>query len=326
MSSISLVGRRALLRTAAALPVAGACARPAWSQLLKGQTTTLVVPYAAGGGGDTFGRLFAAELSAATESNVIVENRVGANGVIGLQSVMHAPPDGRTLAFTFGSLALVQRESMKNPPVDILRDLAPVARVIEGRVVMIVSPKMQWKTLGEFLEDARRNPGKYSYADYGDLAFANLIAVTGIKMNRVPYKGGAPAIADVMGGHVDISTNAIAASYSALRGGKVRALAVSGDARMEELPDVPTFTEFVPRYRSLNYLLGLFAPLKTPPEIVQQIYNRTAEVLKQPRVQKEIASRFGVAAPLGPGEFRALLESEAPIIVAALKAAGFKAE
>jgi tripartite-type tricarboxylate transporter receptor subunit TctC len=325
MMDTKVTTRRAILRGAAALPVAGFGGRDAWAQTARGQTT-LVVPYAAGGGGDTFARIFANELASASETNVIVENRTGGSGAVGLQHVANAPPDGRTLAFTFGSLALVQALSMKNPPVDIRRDLVPVARVIESFMVLVVHPQARWNTLGEFIDDAKKNPGKISYGDYGDLAFANLIGATGINTVRVPYKGGAPALTDVMGGHVDVVANSVAAAIGAIRGGKVKVLAVTSDSRLAELPNVPTVKESLPDFRSLNFLLGLFAPVATPPATVRRIYEQTAIATGRPSFQKEASARFGATALLAPDEFRTAMELELVTTLAALKAAGIKPE
>ncbi|MGD9943221.1 MAG: Bug family tripartite tricarboxylate transporter substrate binding protein [Burkholderiaceae bacterium] len=314
--------RRSVCKMIGAASLGAALPQAALAQDSR-RPTTMVVPYAAGGGTDLFARFFADAIGTQSGARMIVENRAGANGAIGLLHVAAAPPDGRTLAYTYGNLALLQVHSMKNPPVHILRDLTPVIRTVTTQAFVLVSSQSKWTSLAQFIDDARRNPGKYTYADYGELTIAAIMAATGIQLTRVAYKGGGPAQVDVMAGTVDIVANAAAQTMSNIRGGKLRALALTEQPRMQELPDVPTIREVVPKYDLTSYQ-GIFAPKDTPANVVEEIYERVAGVLKRPEVQREVAARFAVPAPMTPTEFRAFMERDSLNVAAILRAGGIE--
>lgn len=313
-------GRRLAMRQVSGLALTAGLPAAARSQESRRQTT-FVVPYAAGGGTDLFARFFAETLANQSAGRVIVENRAGASGAIGLQHVAGAPADGRTLAYTYGNLALLQFHSMKNPAVNIMQDLAPVIRTVTTQAFVLVAGGARWSSLREFIDDARRNPGKYTYADYGELTIAAIMAATGVKLTRVPYKGGGPAQIDVIAGNVDIVANAAAQTVPNIRAGKLRALAVTEEPRMQEFPDVPVVREVVPDYRLTSYQ-GIFAPRNTPASVLEEIHNQVAAAMARPEIQREIANRYAFPAPLRPNEFRTFMEADSINVASILRAAG----
>jgi tripartite-type tricarboxylate transporter receptor subunit TctC len=312
-------GRRAAIRRVSGLAVAAGF--PAVRAQEARRQTTFVVPYAAGGGTDLFARFFADTLATQSGGRVIVENRAGANGAIGLQHVAGAAPDGRTLAYTYGNLALLQFHSMRNPSVNIMQDLVPVIRTVTTQAFVLVAGGAKWLSLGEFIDDARRNPGKYTYADYGELTIAAIMAATGIQLTRVPYKGGGPAQIDVIAGNVDVVANAAAQTVPNIRAGKLRALAVTEDPRMQEFPGVPVISEVVPGYKLTSYQ-GIFAPRNTPASVLDEIHGQVAAALAKAEVRREIANRYAFPAPLRPSEFRRFMEADSVNVASILRAAG----
>jgi tripartite-type tricarboxylate transporter receptor subunit TctC len=315
-------GRRSAIRQLGAASLAGYLPAVTRAQDSRRQMT-LVVPYAAGGGTDLFGRFFAEQLGTQSGSRVIVENRAGASGAIGLQHVAGSPPDGRTLAYTYGNLALLQLHSMKNPPVNILKDLTPVIRTVTTQAFVLVGGNSKWSSLKDLIDDARRNPGKYTYADYGELTMAAIMAATGIQLTRVPYKGGGPAQVDVIAGNVDIVSNAAAQTVPNIRAGKLKALAVTEAPRMPEFPDVPMIREVIPGYKLTSYQ-GIFAPRDTPAAVLEEIHGQVAAVLAKPEVQREIAARYASPAPMRPAEFRAFMEEDSANVASILRVAGIQ--
>lgn len=316
-------GRRRVLITAAALPLAVGSAlgsRRAGAQSPRRQMT-LVVPYPPGGATDIFGRIYAEALGEELGEKVIVENRAGANGGVGLQVVANSPPDGRTLGYAYGNLSIAQELSMKQPPVRISEDLAPVIRTVITQGFIVVAANAPWKDLGEFIEAARRAPGRLTYADYGELTIGALMSTTGIELMRVPYKGGVPGMLDVIAGNVDVIASSAAQALPSLRSGKLKALAVSSETRIAEFPSVPTVRDVVPSFRTLNYQ-GVFVPRNTPAALIESLYATSVAALKRPEVLRQVADRYAQVSTLNPAEFRAFMQADAVSIAAVLKAVG----
>lgn len=306
---------------AASAGLAGALRAPVARAQGGRRPLTLVVPYPPGGATDIFGRLYAEALGTEVGEKVIVENRAGANGGVGLQFVANAPPDGRTMAYAYGNLSIAQELSMKQPPVRIMEDLAPVVRTIVTQGFIVTAASSPWKHLGEFIEAARREPGRYSYADYGELTIGSLVSVTNIDLLRVPYKGGVPGMVDVIAGQVHVIASSAAQSLPSIRSGKLRILAISSEERIAEFPTVPTVRELVPGYRTLNYQ-GVFVPRATPSAIVDALYERSIAALNRPEVLRDVGDRYASISTMRPAEFRAFMAADAAGIAAVLKAAG----
>ena len=241
----------------------------------------LVVPFAPGASNDLFARALAQRLSAKLDFTMIVENKAGAGGVIGADFVSKATPDGSTLLFTSNALtttAAVQRKL----PYDPLRDLAPVALVANQPNVLIVHPSVPARTLKEFIALARSRPGTLNYGSSGIGATQHMSAelfamMTGTQIVHVPYKGGAPAMADLLGGQIDFMFDTAPSSVPMVKAGKVRGLAVTSRERSKVFPELPTMDESGLKGYELRGWIGLLAPAATPREVVLRI---NAEVHK----------------------------------------------
>jgi tripartite-type tricarboxylate transporter receptor subunit TctC len=259
----------------AALLTCAAFAAAAQGQKFPSRTITFVVPLAAGSTTDTAARLIAQRASQTLGATIVIENKPGASTMLGSSTVAKAPPDGHTLLMGASALT-VNQNLFKTVPYDTERDFTPISLLVTAPLVLVVNPRLEVRTLGEFLT---------KYKDAKDLSFASggagtmlhlagevLTAKSGIAMRHVPYRGGGPALSDVIAGHVQLmfGTPLIRSNIEA---GDVRALAVTGPKRLDVLPDVPTFTEagFPMPEIDAGAWFGLFAPANTPRDIVQRL-------------------------------------------------------
>lgn len=281
---------------------------------------TMVVPYTPGGSTDILGRLFTEAFSAQAGEKYIVENRPGAGSMLGTAFVSSAPPDGRTLMYTYGNLMLNQEFLMKENRVQPLRDLVPVTRACIIQAVIVASPSFPAANLREFIEMARKAPGKHSYAYYGDLGIAAVAAEAGVQLLRVPYKGGAPGMMDVAAGTVDIITSSLAQAQSMLRAGKLKALAVYGDERLREWPNVPTVKEVLPDFRALDYQV-VMAPKGTQGAVLAQLAKSAHAALSGAEIRQAFLDRGAIVAPMSPEETLAFMESDRAQLAKVVKAA-----
>jgi len=316
--------RRTLCASLAAAACAAAVPMVARAQSGK-KPYTLVVPYPPGGSTDLLGRLFADALGAQLGEKVVVENRAGANGTMGSAQVSAAEGDGRTLLYAFGNLLLNQQYMMKEGRLTVLQDLVPVIRTCMIQAVIVAHIDAQAKDLAEFIALARKSPGKYSYAYYGDLTSAAIAAEAGLELIRVPYKGGMPGMLDVVGGRVDIMSNSLAQALPMLRAGKLKALAITGDQRLGEFPNTPTLKEVLPGFRSLDYQVVL-APKATSKAVTEELYRKSLAALSAPDMSKQFRDRGAIISPMRPDELRAFMETDQAGIAAVVKAAGIQPE
>lgn len=277
---------------------------------------SVIVPYTPGGATDIFARLYAEMMGSANE-RVLVENVPGANGAIGLGRVANAQPDGRTVAYGYGNLALVAMHSTREAPFDILRELTPVIRTVVTQGVIVTGPNSRFRTLPEFIAAAQKEPGRYTYADYGEIAINTLMLTAGIQITRVPYKGGVPGMVDVMGGNVDIYAGSAAQVLPNILSGKLRALAVSSETKINDLPDVPLVKDFVPAFRALNYQ-GVFVSRKTPASVVEELYQASLAAINKPEFQRQTTARNATVSPMAPAEFRSFMEADSASIAKVL--------
>ncbi|MFT3778956.1 MAG: tripartite tricarboxylate transporter substrate binding protein [Ottowia sp.] len=290
-----------------------------------GRQAAVVVPYTPGGSTDLLGRLFADAYSTQAGEKYIVENRPGANGMLGSAHVSAAPPDGRTLMYTYGNLMLNQEFLMKEQRLQPLRDLVPVARTCIIQSVIVAAPGFPAANLREFIAMARKNPGKHSYAYFGDLGIASVAAEADVQLLRVPYKGGLPGMMDVMAGTVDIITSSLAQAQSMLRAGKLKALAVYGDERLREWPDVPTVKEVLPDFRALDYQV-VMAPKGMQGAVLAQVAQRAQAALAGAEIRQAFLERGAVVAPLGPEETLAFMEADRARLAKVVKVARIQPE
>lgn len=261
----------------------------------------LVVPYAAGGIADLLGRLIAEKLGAAVRQTVVVENRPGAGGHVGGELVAKATPDGYTLVLA--TIAHNGAASMyKDLKYDPSTDLVPVALVAESAGVLIVHPALPARTVAEFIALAKAQPGKLNYASAGNGSAIHMATElfkyqTGTDLQHVPYRGSAPAMADLLGGQVQLMFENIATAHPQIKSGKVRALGVTGRVRNASLPDVPTIAEAgVPGYAAEPWYT-VSAPKGVPPEVMKKLNTEINAVLKAP----DLAARWEAlgVTPLG---------------------------
>lgn len=240
----------------------------------------IVVPFATGGPTDVLARVLAPILASSMKRTVIVDNKVGATGAIGAGFVARAPADGDTLLLGTSSIMAASPNLSAKLPYHPLNDFAPLAMVASIESVLVVHPSVPAKTVRELIDYAKANPGKLSYASSGvgstyHLAGELFAALTGTQLTHVPYKGAAPAIQDVLGGHVQLMFDNVSSAIPNIQAGRVRALGVASLKRYPGLPDLPTIAEAgVPGYETTVWL-AFFAPAKTPPAVLQKL---TAEI------------------------------------------------
>jgi tripartite-type tricarboxylate transporter receptor subunit TctC len=292
----------------------------------------IVAPYPPGGQTDLVSRWLADQLRPVLPQPIVIENRAGAQGMIGTQAALQAPADGYTLLYVNASTTLINPVIHANPGYETFRDMAPVVQFGTAALVLTVRPDRGIRTLADLLAEARRRPGELSYASFGvgsasHLYGAMLEKVADVRMSHVPYRGSAPAVLDVVAGNAFLSINDEAVSVPQIRDGKLLPLAVTGPQRIDTLPEVPTFVEL--GYRGGLELLGfngLVMRAGTPPAIVDRFAEAVLGVLRTPQGQARIRELGLVPTALGPAEFAAQLRADAPIWAAAARASGARVE
>jgi tripartite-type tricarboxylate transporter receptor subunit TctC len=277
---------------------------------------TMVSPYAAGGGADLIARVVAQKLTDRLGRSFVVENRLGAGGVIAAASVARAAPDGYTLFVGTSTQLAIQVTLHKTLPYDPARDFAPVGLIASVPFVLLVNPSLPVQSPAELIRLAREKPGELSYGSSGvggppHLYMELLESMTGARLTHVPYKGTAQAIVDVAGGHIPVMFSDIAPAVSLIREGRLRALAISSARRFQALPDIPPLAEAgVPGFDAVAWTM-LVAPARTPKEIIDTLAAETRRIVATPDVQKALIDTGNI--PLSsppPARLQAYLESE----------------
>ena len=295
------------------------------------KSITLVVPYAAGGFGDTRMRLLARKLSDKLGQTVVVENKGGAGGVIGTAIVAKAAPDGYTIGSGHLAPLAVNPSMMEKLPYDVTKDIAPVILIENSPLVLSVSNSLPVKNLADLIALAKKEPGKLTFGSSGiggahHLSGEMFREDAGIDIVHVPYKGGAPASTDLMAGHLSMMFEMGYAAMPSIKAGKIRPIAVTSAKRIEVLPDVPTMAESgVPGFESYNWQ-GIIAPAGTPAPVIERLNVAFNEILKDPDVVKaiyETGSQAGGGTPQAFGQF---IESERQKWAKVIKSANIKPE
>jgi len=274
----------------------------------------LIVGYTPGGATDIVARLLAAKLQEALGQTVIVENKPGAGSNIASEFVAKSAPDGYTLLV--GSIANATNMVVyKNLGYDTLRDFAPVTQLMSAPSVLAVHPSFPAKNLQELIAAAKRDPGKYAFASSGSggsphLAGEMLKLRAGIDLIHVPYKGAAPALSDLLGGQVQIAFQTALSAVPHLQSGQLRAVAVAANKRLAQLPGVPTMAEAGMPDFEVSSWNGLFAPAKTPPEIIARLHGAAVKALAAPDVREKLTAQGAEAVGSTPDEFRAYIGTE----------------
>ena len=292
---------------------------------------TLVVPTAAAGGTDTIARVIADALGRRLGQSFVVDNRPGANGILGVEAGARAAPDGYRLLFTYAASVVVNPSLYRKLPFDPQKDLVPIAQVGRGGNLLLVRKDLPVTTLQEFVDYARARPDKLSYCSWGagsggHLAMESLKKQAGIVMVHVPYKGSSPCVNDLIGGQVDAAFADTSSTVEIVRAGRLKALANSGPSRLPMLPDVPTMTEAGFPFHNYAWY-GLFAPAKTPPAVVHKL-NEAVNAALQDRavVQRMRELNFNDLPQTTPGQFGATIAQDLRDWAALVKSIGLQLE
>ncbi len=323
--------RRRFLRLAV-----GAAALPALSRALRAQTPTyparpvhLIVGFAAGGPNDTVARLIGQFLSERLGQSFVIENRTGVGGNIGTEAVVRAPADGYTLLLATGANA-VNASLYDKLSFNFIRDIAPVAGLMRAPNVMVVNPSLPAKTVPEFIAYAKANAGKINMATAGNGSAPHISGelfkmMAGVDLVPVAYRGGGPALIDLLGGQMQVMFEPTISTIAYVRAGTLRALAVTSATRSELLPDIPTVGEFLPGYEASQWY-GIGAPKSTPPEIVERLNRDINAGLADPKLKARLADLGGVPMPMSPAEFGKLVADETEKWGKVIRTANIKAE
>ena len=278
------------------------------AQSFPSRSIRLIVPFPPAGITDLSARLVAEGLRARFNQPVIVENRPGANGVLGLREMLKAEPDGYTLmASTMGNMVIGYAMEV-NPPFDALRDMVPIAGTAEYATAMVVNKQMPVNSVKEFIDYAKARPGKLTFGSTGTAALDYLavelfMKATGTSMVHVPYRGGPAALNDLMGGSIDLLIEVFPVVMEQIKSGTIRGLAVSSPYRLPSLPNVPTFKEAGVPGVELTGWLGIYGPPRMPEEVRATLGKAIAEIVKQPDIQDKFRAIGFEPTGLGPKEF-----------------------
>jgi tripartite-type tricarboxylate transporter receptor subunit TctC len=321
--------RRTFLHLAAGAAALPTLPRVARAQAYPMRPVRLIVGYAAAGGTDIVARLIAQWLSERLGRPFIVENRPGGNSNIAAEAVVRAPPDGYTL-FVMDSAPALNATLYDKLTFNFIRDTAPVSGIASQPEVMVINPSLSAKTVSEFIAYAKANPGKVNMASGG---IGNLTHVSGelfkmmagVNMVHVPYRGGGPALTDLLGGQVQVLFTGFITAIEYIRTGQLRALAVTSATRSNALPDIPSMSEFLPGYEADDWK-GIGAPKDTPVEIIAKLNDGVNAALADPKMKVRLADLGGTPLPGSPAEFGKFIAAETEKWGKVIRAANIKAE
>lgn len=288
----------------------------------------LIIPFPPGGTPDIQGRMLTDKLAQRLGQPVVIENRGGANGIIGMELVARAPADGHTVIMaTIGTWTV--HPYLYKLPYDVLQDFAPVIHMATTAGVLVVHPSVPAKSVKELVALARQRPGEINYGSSGlggwfHVSAALLASMTKIKLNHVPYKGAALAMTDLIGGHVHMMFNTTIVTVPHIRSGKVRALGTTGVRRETLLPDVPTIAEAgVPGYEGSTWT-AMAAPARTPRPVIERLNKEVGAILAMPDIQERYAAGGSIVTGGTPEQFHEILKSELAKFGKLVKEAGIK--
>ncbi len=274
----------------------------------------IIVPTAPAGGNDAMARIVAQKLNERLKQPVIVENKSGANGAIGSEYVAKAAPDGYTILFGYIATHGIN-PGLSKLPYDAVKDFAPIAQISEAPVVLVVNPAVPAKSVQELIALAKSKPGAISYASAGNGTAPHIAAelfkqMTGVDMVHVPYKGSGPAVTDTLAGQTQVMFPSLVAASGHIKSGKLRGLAISGKARSELFPSLPTVAESGVKGFEVTQWYGFFAPAKTPKEIVEKLNREIVAVMNDPDTKAKFAAQGAEVVTGSPEAFGKLVQSE----------------
>jgi tripartite-type tricarboxylate transporter receptor subunit TctC len=323
------IPRRRFLQMAASAAALPAVAPIAQAQSYPSRPVHLIIGYTPGGSADLTARLLGQWLSERLGQTIVVDSRPGGGTIIATEAVVHAPPDGYTLLLVAPANAInaTLYEKLNH---DFIRDIVPVAGINRFPNVMEVNPSVPVKTVPEFIAYARANPGKLNMASSGNGSTIHVSGelfkmMTGVDMIHVPYRGGAPALTDMLGGRVQVMFDNIPTSIEYIRAGKLRPLAVTGAARSALLPDVPTVADFLPGYEASAWY-GVGAPKNTPAEVIARLNAEINAGLADPKLKARFAEVGAETMPMTPSGFGKFIADETEKWGKVVKFAGIKAD
>ena len=302
---------------------------PVMAQDYPTKPVRLIVPFPPGGSNDVVGRMIALQLSDRLGKQVVVDNRGGAGGVIGTEAASNALPDGYTLLII--SIAHAVSPWLYKLNYDPIKSFVPVSILASGTNVLVVHPDLPVHSVGELIALAKQKPGELNYASAGIGSFQHLGGelfklMAGVNIVHVPYKGGGPAMTDVVGGHTKIMFSSLVQTSGFVLNGQLRALGTGGAHRSPVLPDVPTIAEAgVPGYEANNWW-GVVAPAGTPPAIVEKLHKEISAVQNSEQTKKQFATEGAEIVQMSSAEFGAFMASEMAKWQRVVKESGMKAE
>jgi tripartite-type tricarboxylate transporter receptor subunit TctC len=321
--------RRQFLHLAAGAAALPAVSRVTWAQTYPSRPVRIIVGFAPGGATDIMARLMGQSLSERLRQPFVIENKPGAATNIATEAVVNAAPDGYTL-LVVTSVNAINASVYEKLNFNLIRDVVPVASIHREPFVMEANPSVPVKTVAEFIAYAKADPGKLTMASAG-IGSGNHISgelfkmMTGVNLVHVPYRGGGPALVDLISGQVQVLFATMSSSIEYVRAGKLRALAVTTATRSSVLPDTPTVAEFVPGYES-SFWTGVGAPKNTPAEIVDKLNKEMNATLADPKFKARLADLGGTALSGSPLDFGKFVADETEKWAKVVKFAGVKAD
>jgi len=299
------------------------------AQTYPAKTITLIVPVVPGGVNDLTARLLAKPLAEALKVQVIVENKPGATNRIAAEYVARATPDGYTLFVSAESTFVIHPTLFSKLPYDPAKDFIPITGLLGINQALVATPSLPVKTVKDLIELAKSKPGALNYGTFGPgstghLNMAMFETMAGVKMTPVHYQGATPAFTDVMAGHIQAMFISLGTAAGPAQAGKVKLLGVGGNKRVPQLPDVPTVAESVPGFEAVSWF-GLFAPAKTPPEIIAKLNAEAQRIFNDPEFRKASLDRqFFIPMTSSPQDFAAFIQKDAQKWAKVIRAANVK--
>jgi tripartite-type tricarboxylate transporter receptor subunit TctC len=315
------------LAVTAAAALTLVCSPMVWSQSFPNKPVKIIVTFPPGGTPDIYGRILAQELTNLWKQSVVVENKIGASGIIGTDFVAKSAPDGYTLLFA-ADASITIAPNLLPAPYNPIKDLSPIINIASGPFVMLANPSFPANNVKELIALAKQQPGKISYASSGaggqqHLSMETVKTMADVNINHIPYKGFGQGVNDVMAGHVPLIFGGITASIQLTKGGRLKALGVTSATRSKALPNVPAIAETLPGFR-IEAWYGLIGPQGMSKDLIRKIHDDVASLLKKPEFIERINS--DAMHPIGnsPDEFAAQISSDLAMWSQMIKTAGIK--
>jgi tripartite-type tricarboxylate transporter receptor subunit TctC len=323
------LSRHQFLHLAVGVAALPAASRIAMAQAYPVRPVRIIVGFPPGGAYDIHARLIGQWLSERLGQPFIIENRPGAGSNIATEAAVRAPADGYTLLLV-GPTQAMNVTIYDKLKFNFIRDITPVGGITRASQVMVVNPSSSAKTVPEFIAYAKANPGRVNYASSGNGTSNHVVGemfkmMAGVNMLHVPYRGGSPALTDLLGGQVQVMFATMSSSIEYIRAGELRALAVTTATRSEALPDIPAVADFVPGYEASDWY-GLVMPMNTPANIVEKLNKEINAALADPRIKARLADLGDAAMPMSPADLGKLIVQETEKWGKVIRAANIKAE